>query len=143
MRIKFRQAFSFYPVFILTCFSLSFYSCNKDDPTKQPANNNTKTEITEDEPDTNITPQEIFSSALVQNIMGVEEDEDLEVYLEEQIYPIVSKSNKVTLDRISSSEYLLTYDDAGIRKNFILQKFYDPVKDEFVFEKKETDNVRR
>lgn len=131
--------------FLILIFTVSF-SCKKDDSEKQSSSDNKipKTEVNnEGESDTIMTPQEIFSSALVQNILGIEEDDDLEVYLEEEIYPVVSKSNKVTLDKISSSEYLLTYGDEGNRKYFLLQKFYDPVKDEFVFEKKETDNLKR
>ncbi|HMS33497.1 MAG TPA: hypothetical protein PKC91_05355, partial [Ignavibacteria bacterium] len=82
--------------------------------------------------------EESFSSALVEDIMGENEDVDLQYYLEEQIYPLISKSDKVTIDRISSSLYLLSYNENGAMKNFLLQKFYNPVKDEIVFEKSET-----
>lgn len=85
-------------------------------------------------------PEEIFSSSLVEGILGSDQDEDLELYLEEQIYPSVSKSKKVTLDRISSSLYLLSFEEGGQKKNIVIQKFYDPEKDEYVFEKNETDS---
>ena len=85
----------------------------------------------------NMTKEEIFSSTLVQDIAG-DENEDLEMYLEEVIYPMVSKSNKVTLEKISGSLYLLSYDDNGTMKNLILQEYYSPSKDEMVFDKTET-----
>ena len=105
-----------------------FYSCNKDSSKEQNSSKSGKQteEVadTETESDTEMTPEEIFSSSLVQDIMGDEENADLQIYLEEQIYPLVSKSGKVTLDKISSSLYLLSYEEGGVMKNYLLQKFY-------------------
>lgn len=117
-----------------------FISCDKETKTDQSSSKSDKgtNEITESETDSVMTPEEIFSSSLVQDIIGDDEDIELQIYLEEQIYPLVSKSNKTTIDKISSSLYLLSYEESGIIKNFILQKFYNPVKDEFVFDKTET-----
>ncbi len=117
-----------------------FISCDKETKTDQSSSKSDKgtNEITESETDSVMTPEEIFSSSLVQDIIGNDEDIELQIYLEEQIYPLVSKSNKITIDKISSSMYLLSYEESGVMKNFILQKFYNPVKDEFVFDKTET-----
>ncbi|MBK8380696.1 MAG: hypothetical protein IPL16_02150 [Ignavibacteria bacterium] len=117
-----------------------FISCDKETKTDQSSSKSDKgtNEISESETDSIMTPEEIFSSSLVQDIIGDDEDIELQIYLEEQIYPLVSKSNKTTIDKISSSLYLLSYEESGIIKNFILQKFYNPVKDEFVFDKTET-----
>ncbi|MBK6538569.1 MAG: hypothetical protein IPG09_12605 [Ignavibacteria bacterium] len=117
-----------------------FISCDKETKTDQSSSKSDKgtNEITESETDSVMTPEEIFSSSLVQDIIGNDEDIELQIYLEEQIYPLVSKSNKTTIDKISSSLYLLSYEESGVVKNFILQKFYNPVKDEFVFDKTET-----
>ncbi|MBL0105895.1 MAG: hypothetical protein IPP52_01000 [Ignavibacteria bacterium] len=117
-----------------------FISCDKETKTDQSSSKSDKgtNEITESETDSVMTQEEIFSSSLVQDIIGDDEDIELQIYLEEQIYPLVSKSNKITIDKISSSLYLLSYEESGIIKNFILQKFYNPVKDEFVFDKTET-----
>jgi len=113
-------------------------SCSKEkedaDPKKESHN-----EPTEEESDTNMTAEEIFSSNLVQEISGTD-DIDLQLFIEDQFYPSVSKSSKVTLDRVSSSLYLLSYDDNGTTKNFLIQKFYNPVNDEFVFDKTETQS---
>lgn len=117
-----------------------FVSCNKETKTDQSSSKSDKgtNEITESETDSVMTPEEIFSSSLVQDIIGNDEDIELQIYLEEQIYPLVLKSNKITIDKISSSLYLLSYEESGVMKNFILQKFYNPVKDEFAFDKTET-----
>lgn len=125
---------------LIFTFALFFFSCNNENPTKQKSNTS-KTENqdeNENDSDTLLTSEELFSSALVQDVLGEDDDVDLQFYIEEQIYPIVSKSNKVTLDRVSSSLYLLSYDEGGTVKNILIQKFYNPEKDEFVFEKSET-----
>ena len=114
-----------------------FISCGKNDVVK---NIEKKVEIEyaedNDGDTTALTPQEEFSNALVNNILDIN-DEDLQIYLEDEIYPIVSKSNKTTLDKVSSSLFLLQYEDSGNMKNILIQKFYSPAKDDFFFEKRE------
>ena len=94
-----------------------------------------------DESDTiSLSPEELFSSTLLEDILQSSEDDDLKSYLEEEIYPIVSNSTKVTIDRVSASLYLLSYDENGVQKNFILQKFYNPSSLEMYFEINETES---
>lgn len=128
-------------IILIILIPVLLISCNKENSDRQ-RNESSKTETEQDENETDsaMTAEELFSSAMVENIMGENGDADLEVYLEEQIYPQISKSGKVTIDRISSSLYLLSYDDGGIMKNMVIQKFYNPEKDEFVFDKSETQN---
>lgn len=127
-------------VIVIFLISLLIISCNKENPSGQ-KNETSKTEEQGDyDSETSLTPVEAFSSTLVQDMLNEEEDVDLEIYLEEQIYPLVSKSAKVTIDRISSSVYLLSYDDNGVMKNISIQKFYSPGKDEIFFEKSEIQN---
>jgi len=119
--------------FCLLLLTLMIISCGDD------TKNDTET-TDKDEGDTiSLSPEELFSSTLLEDILQSGEDEDLKNYLEEVIYPIVSNSTKVTLDRISASLYLLTYDENGVQKNFILQKFYNPSNLEMYFEKIETE----
>ncbi|HMQ69410.1 MAG TPA: hypothetical protein PKA90_10370 [Ignavibacteria bacterium] len=127
-----------FSIFMVTMF---LFSCGKGDEQKEKSKteNNQTLEESSDESDTTMTVEEAFSTALVQVIIGDEEDPDLQDYLEEVIYPAASKSDKVTMDKISSSLYLLSYNENGSMKNFLIQKFYNPVDDEFVFEKRETD----
>jgi len=120
--------------------SMILMSCSKEEKPKVDQNKSSTTQNqpnAEDLSGENMTREEIFSSILVQDIAGVE-NEELEVYLEEVIYPMVSKSNKVSLEKISGSLYLLTYEDNSIMKNLMIQEYYSPVKDEMVFDKTET-----
>jgi hypothetical protein len=124
---------------LLGLISIAFISCSKDE-VKKKIEKRVETEITEDDTDTTaMTPQEAFSSALVSNILDIE-DEDLQNYLEDEIFSIVKRSNKVTIDNISSSIFLLQYSDSGNQKNILIQKFYNPSNDEFFFEKREVQN---
>lgn len=124
---------------IILIISLSLFSCNKENNINQKKESpKTETQNEESDTDTAMTAAESFSSALVEDIMGENEDMELQYYLEEQIYPLISKSEKVTIDRISSSLYLLSYDENGVIKNYLIQKFYNPAKDEIFFEKSET-----
>lgn len=118
---------------------ITFISCSKDD-VKKKVEKKVETEVANDDEDTTaMTPKEIFSDALTSNILN-DNDEDLQVYLEETIYPLVSNSKKVTIDKISSSLYLLQYEEGGNQKNILLQKFYNPSNDEFFFEKRDVQN---
>ncbi len=128
-------------VLFIIIISMILYSCNKEDSTKENVTTRENdVRLDDEDSDTTMTAEETFSSALVQNIMGEEGDDDLQFYLEEQIFPIASKSGKISLERVSSSVYLLSYDENGIMKNLLIRKFYNPVKDEFVFEKSETQS---
>ncbi len=118
---------------VLLLITLFLISCGQEGTDNKDITN-------EQESDTiALSPEEIFSSTLVEDILQTGNDEDLKIYLEEEIYPLVSNSNKVTLDRVSASLYILTFDDNGVDKNFIIQKFYSPVNFEVFFEKRETE----
>jgi hypothetical protein len=123
----------------LVLIVFAFVSCSKED-IKRKIEKTTNTEVIDEDADTTaMTPEEAFSSAMVSNILDTE-DEDLQNYLEDEIYPIVKNSNKVTIDNISSSLFLLQYVENGNQKNILIQKFYNPDKDEFFFEKREVQN---
>ncbi|HMS65760.1 MAG TPA: hypothetical protein PKD83_10975 [Ignavibacteria bacterium] len=124
---------------LIFIFSILLISCNKNTENKQNAQNQNNAQEesgNENETDSVMTDEEEFSSSLVQDILG-EEDVNLQIYLEEEIFPVVSKSKKVTLDRISSSIYLLGFDDNGTSRNFMIQKLYNPETGDFIFEKTE------
>jgi hypothetical protein len=115
-------------------------SCGKNDVVKRIEKKiETENAVDNDDDTTALTPQEEFSNAMVYNILDIN-DEELQIYLEEDIYPLVSKSNKITIDKISSSLFLLQYEENGSNKNLLIQKFYNPSKDEFFFEKREVQN---
>ena len=101
---------------VLLLIALFLFSCRKD---------GTENEDVTDEQESDtiaLSPEELFSSTLVDDILHTGGDEDLKIYLEEEIYPLVSNSNKVTFDRISASLYLLTYNNNEVDKNIVIQK---------------------
>ena len=113
-----------------------FISCGDIDDSDMSENDSN--EKNESHLDTNLTPAETFSLSLVQEILD-EEDEDLQIFLEKEFFPLASNSPKVTIDKISSSIYILSFQSDTVMKNFLIQKFYIPAKDEFAFEKNEID----
>lgn len=123
---------------ILILISIVLFSCNKKEESVSEPEKESK-EIVEDDSDSALTVEEAFSSNLVEGILGDEDEVELQLYLEQEIYPLLSKSNKITLDRISSSLFLLTYENNGTIKNLLIQKFYNPSTDEFVFDRRETE----
>ncbi|MBN1634469.1 MAG: hypothetical protein JW917_09910 [Ignavibacteria bacterium] len=115
-----------YSIFLLFLTYIFIFGCGNDKS------------VSEDLTDTvSLLPQEVFSLTLTEDVLG-EDDEDLKLFLEEEIYPLISKASKVTIDKIASSQYLLIYIENDSAKGLLLQKFYNPVKDEIEFTKTET-----
>jgi len=92
----------------------------------------------DNEDTTSLTPAESFASTLCQDILNDDSEVELELYLADVIYPKVSGSSKVTLDQVSSSMYLLTYFEGNTEKHLLIQKYYNPQKEEIFFESSET-----
>ncbi len=92
----------------------------------------------DDEDTTSLTPAESFASTLCQDILNDDSEVELESYLIDVVYPKVSGSTKVTLDKVSSSIYLLTYNDESTEKHILIQKYFNPQKEEIFFESSET-----
>ena len=84
-----------------------------------------------------LTPKEALSATLLEDIMN-QSDDDLADYIQEEIYPLVLKSQRVTMERLSASLYLLQYESSGTDKYLLIQKFYNPQSDEVTFTKTET-----
>ncbi|HEY5533527.1 MAG TPA: hypothetical protein VIL99_01105 [Ignavibacteria bacterium] len=133
------------PKFSLKCLQIFliitgflFLSCNKDQNNKDKVIVN-ETDIEEPDDTVQLTPAESFSSALIDVFIDESNDEDLLIYLEEEIFPLVSKSDKVTFDKISASLYLLSYDEGNELKNILIRKIYNPQKDEIVFQKENVE----
>lgn len=124
---------------ILILFAaLIFSACGNNEPAHD--NNNPDSESTDEEDGdtTSLSDAELFSMVLTNDILQGTEETDLQAYLEEEIYPMVEKASKVTLDRLTASVYILTYELNGSKSSLLLQKFYDPVNQQIVFEKTET-----
>jgi len=121
--------------FVFISVTLLFFSCGKEKIVKTPQDSAINKVVESDEDTVSLSPQESFGLTLVQDILQDDKETDLQLYLEESVYPIVSKSSKVTIDRITSSVYLLKYFDGTTEKNIYIQKFYNPQTDEIDFEK--------
>jgi hypothetical protein len=130
----------FLSLFIVTISVLMIAGCGKE------KSNNTVNEQKQqqqqmgiDEEDTtSLTPAESFASALCQDILNDDSEVDLESYLIDVVYPKISGSTKVTIDRVSGSIFLLTYFEGSTEKHLLIQKYYNPQKEEIYFESSET-----
>jgi hypothetical protein len=110
------------------------FSCGKADNSKEKIVIN---DVAESEDTAAMTPSESFSSALTDAFLDESGDEGLQYYLEEEIFPIISKADKVTIDKISASIYLLSYNEGNEMKNFIIRKIYNPQLDEISFQRED------
>jgi PBP1b-binding outer membrane lipoprotein LpoB len=110
--------------------------CSKEER-KSPST--TDKEATE-ETDTPLTPEENLSTSLVQGILGIEDDPDLESFIEDQLYPELKGSKAITMERLSASIFMIEFESNGQMRSYILRKFYDPQKDEYYFEKTVSEN---
>jgi hypothetical protein len=121
-----------YICFILLASGIFIYSCGKNDNLKEkPTISESESQDPEDT--VQLTPAELFSNAMCGNFLNESDDEDLQIYLEEEIFPLVSKSDKVTIDKLSVSMFLLSYTDGNESKNILIQKYYNPKIDEIYF----------
>lgn len=130
-------------IIILLFVTLALYSCGNNESSNDQIENNDETiEETsgeqEDGDTTALSEAELFSMVLVNDILQGNEESDLQGYLEEEIFPMVQGATKVTLDRLSASVYILTYEKDGSKSSLLIQKFYDPANEQIVFEKTET-----
>ena len=121
--------------FLVIFIFLFALSCGKKDNNGSNVDSNKDTLTEEQEDTTALSPQEAFSSVLTDDFIDEGNDEDLQIYLEDEIFPIISGTNKLTFNKISSAMYLLSYTENGENKNLLIQKYYDAQKDEVFFDK--------
>lgn len=128
-------------ILILLFIAFTLYSCGNNEPSHNQTDGNDETteETGEDDGDTTaLSEAELFSMVLVNDILQGNEETDLQGYLEEEIFPMVQGATKVTLDRLTASVYIMTYEKDGSKSSLLIQKFYDPANEQIVFEKTET-----
>jgi len=120
---------------------ISFDSCTKDD---KPEVKQQDTKITppsddnENPEDTNLTPEEKFSSSILSDFLSDSEDEDLASFLESKVYGFSSTYNGAAVVEITPSTWLVMLEKNGTTKNYILQKYVDFRTNEYYFTFKET-----
>ena len=121
-----------FSILIMMLFVIASGGCGKGE--EKSTNESTSKTESQDQ-DSVLSPEEIFSATLVQGIVGEEDDPDLEAFLEEDLYGELKNSKAVTMDRISSSMYVIEFENLGQMKSYLIRKYYNPQKDEYYFEK--------
>lgn len=121
-------------LFILFICVIALASCSKDNQNTNAGN--VDSQQGEELDTAELEKDEMFGAVLTNDFLN-EEDEDFQVYLTTQIYPLMATSKKVTIDKISASNYILTYDDANNTKQMLIKKFYNPLTEEVFFERSE------
>ena len=117
-----------------------FSSCSKDDKTTQQTNApKTQVEDIDDSPaDTNMTPEEKFSTAILIDFLNDSSDEKLAEYLETEIYKMNSNYRGASVIEITPSTWLVMLEKDGVTKNYLVQKYVDFTTNEDYFKMKET-----
>lgn len=87
--------------------------------------------------DTTLTAEEILSTSLVQGLLGEDNEPELEEFIEVDLYGELKSSKSVTMERVSSSAFLIEFEKDGNMKSYLLKKFYDPQKEDYFFIKSE------
>ena len=115
-------------------------SCSKDDKNSQQNTNTQKVQQDDSDnpPDTNLTPQEKFSSSIMLDFLNESDDEALADYLETEIYKMGASYKGASVVEISPAAWLVMLEKDGNTKNFLLQKFVDFKTNEYYFDMKET-----
>lgn len=117
--------------------SMIFLGCGKDKEIKE-KNEKVMQQDMEENDTVSLTPAESFGAVLTQSILNDETEVELESFLSETVYSKVSASSNVTIDKISSSLYILKYYEGTAEKYILIQKYYNPKEDSITFEMTET-----
>ena len=118
----------------------AFISCSKDDKPVVQQQNQQKidSEDTDNPEDTNLTPEEKFSSSILVDFLDDTDDEDLASFLENEIYKMGAGYNGVSVVEATPSTWLVSFEKNGNTKNYLLQKYVDFKTNEYYFTFKET-----
>lgn len=121
---------------LILFISAIFISCSKED-TQQ-----TQQKVNQDDgdypADTNLTPEEKFSSSILVDFLAESDDEDLASFLETEIYKQSSNYNGAAVVEVTPSTWLVSVEKEGKVKNYLLQKYVDFRTNEYYFTLKET-----
>ena len=126
---------------ILVLFLMFFSSCSKDDKTTSQQTNAPKNQVEDidDNPaDTNLTPEEKFSTAILIDFLDDSSDEDLAEYLEKEIYKMNTNYRGASVVEVTPSTWLVMLEKDSTTKNYLVQKFLDFTTNENYFTMKET-----
>lgn len=123
--------------FILILFVLAgLLSCSGDD--KQPNKLSDQQDESDSPADTNLTPEEKFSSSIITDFLGDPDDDDLTIYLETEIYKLGTNYKGAAVIELTPSTWFVSFDKDSTTKNYVLQKFVDLRSNEYYFRFNET-----
>jgi hypothetical protein len=130
-------------IFLFSVVSLSllyFTSCSKNDKTSTQQENAPKTQIEDldDMGDTDMTPAEKFSTAILIDFLNDSNDEELAEFLETEIFKMNTNYRGASVVEVTPSTWLVILEKDSINKNYLLQKYVDFTTNENYFRIKET-----
>jgi len=115
------------------------YGCSKDEKTDTPQQQKVQQEDSDNPADTNLTPEEKFSSAIFFDFIGGSEDEELADYLETEIYKMGANYTGASVVEISPAVWFVMLEKDGNTKNYLLLKFVSFNTNDYYFRLKETN----
>lgn len=128
-----------YILFVLIL--IFFSSCSKEDKQtaqQEKAPKNHVEDLDDNPSDTNMTPEEKFSSSIMIDFLDNSDDEDLGDYLETEIYKMGANYKGASVVELNPSTWLVELEKDGAVKNYLLQKFVDFNTNDYYFKIKET-----
>lgn len=131
--------------FLFIIIAACFISCSKKED-KPVTDNKTQTEQKQDSQltndnnpaDTNLTPEEKFSTSIMTDFLDSPEDEDLQDYLEEEVFKYSGNYTGAAVIELSPSTWLLSLEKNDAVKNYIIQRYVDFKSNDYYFRMKET-----
>jgi hypothetical protein len=123
--------------YILILFFLAgFISCSSDD--KRPNTLSDQQDDGDNPADTNLTPEEKFSSSIISDFLGDPDDDDLTIYLETEIYKLAVNYKGAAVIELTPSTWFVSFEKDSTTRNYVLQKFVDLRSNEYYFRFNET-----
>ena len=121
---------------ILILFVLAgLFSCSGDDKQDKLSD---QQDDSESPADTNLTPQEKFSSSIITDFLGDPDDDDLTFYLETEIYKLAVNYKGAAVIELTPSTWFVSFEKDSTARNYLLQKYVDLRSNEYYFRFNET-----
>src|SRR5258706_6013616 len=126
--------------------SVILAGCSKDNkqdtPKEKPQKEQTQktdTPVDDNTPiDTNLTPEEKFSGSIMTDFLDDAEDEDLEGFLEDEVFKFSANYTGAAVIGLSPSTWLLSLEKDNSTKNYLIQRYVDFKSNEYYFRMNET-----
>lgn len=133
-------------IILVLVLAIIISGCSKDN--KQTTTNDkpqieqiqkTDTPVDDSTPiDTNLTPEEKFSSSVLVDFLDEAEDEDLEGFLEDEVFKFSTNYTGAAVIGLSPSTWLLSLEKDNSTKNYLIQKYVDFKTNDYYFRMNET-----